>query len=259
MTEPKARILLYDIENMGILGWTFGPTYEANILHIEHYPHLLTVAWKWLGEPRTHVLGLDDFKSYKTNIHNDYELVRHVHGLFEEADMVIAHNGDQFDQKMMNTRFMYHRMRPPAPYKQLDTKKLAKRYGRFTSNSLDNLGDFMELGRKEKHGDFEALWLAADRGDPKALKEMKKYNKKDVKLLESWYLELRPWVSGHPSVALLEDSEQGCPKCGKGPLKEHKKRKIANSTWKMQYQCENCGGYSTARVAERTEKPAYVN
>src|SRR3990167_660591 len=212
------KTLLYDIENIGLLGWTFGPVWEAQILHIEHYPHLLTVAWKWLDEKKIHVLGLDDFKGYKKNKCDDLELVKHVHNLFNEADVVLGHNSKSFDDKMMGARFLYHHLGPPAPFKQLDTKQLGKKHARLTSNSLDDIGNFMGTGRKLKHGDFEEFWLGAHSGDKKQLALMKKYNKIDVQRLEEWYLELRPYVENHPSVSLIDNRPDACPKCGGGPM-----------------------------------------
>lgn len=253
------KVLLYDIENIGILGWTFGPTYEANILHIEHYPHLLTVAWKWLGEARTDVLGLDDFKGYKKDKCNDLALAWHVHALMSEADVVIGHNSNSFDNKMVNARFMYHRLGPPSPFKTLDTKNLAKRYNRFTSNSLDNISDFMGTGRKLKHGDFEEFWLGAHSGDAKQLKLMKKYNKIDVQRLEDWYLELRPYIDNHPSQAIHDNRPDVCPKCGGGPLHRAGLKHTKTNSY-MRWQCQNCGGYCSERTPEKfINKMKYVN
>lgn len=253
------RVLFYDIENIGILGWTFGPVYEAQILHIEHYPHLLTVAWKWLDEPKAHVLGLDDFQTYQEDGCNDLELVKHVHELFNQADVVIAHNGNSFDQKMMGARFLYHRLGPPTPFKQLDTKVLAKRYARLTSNSLDNIGDFMGTGRKLKHGDFEEFWLGAHSGDVKQLKLMKKYNKIDVKRLEQWYLELRPYIENHPSIAVHEGRPNACRNCGGTKIYAGMKYRATNQNLYQYFRCQSCGANLKSSMPEpKDERMKYV-
>ena len=252
------KTLLYDIENIGILGWTFGPTYEAQILHIEHYPHLLTVAWKWLDDKQIHVLGLDDFKDYKKDRCNDLGLTKHVWNLFNEADVVIGHNSKSFDDKMMGARFLHHRLGPPAPFKQLDTKQLAKRHARLTSNSLDNIGDFMGTGRKLKHGDFEEFWLGSHNGDPKQLKLMKKYNKIDVKRLEEWYLELRPYIENHPSLAVFEGRPSACRNCGSENIRTGMKYRATNTNLYQYFKCMDCGANLKSRLPEKNEKPLYV-
>ena len=87
---------------------------------------------------------------------------------------------------------------------------------------------------------------------------MKKYNKIDVQRLEEWYLELRPYVENHPSVSLIDNRPDACPKCGGGPMIIIKKRKYAKVGWAMQYQCRSCGGYSTQRLRE-TANVQFVN
>lgn len=250
------RILLYDIETSPIISYNWG-IWEQNAIEVIDDFQILTVAWKWLDEKRVHVVGQDDLKGYKPGVNNDLEVVKALHKLFDEADVVVAHNGDQFDQKVSQARMMVHGMNPPAPYKQIDTKKVAKKYGRFTSNKLDDLGKGIGLGQKLDTGGFK-IWKGCLAGEKKSWAKMKKYNKQDVVLLEQLYLHLRPWISNHPSVALANGLAEACPKCGKGPMRPHKKRKLANTTWKMQYQCENCGGYSTRRFNEKSTVH-YVN
>ena len=109
----------------------------------------------------------------------------------------------------------------------------------------------MGLGRKVKHGDFESLWLAVEHGDPKAYKIMKKYNKKDVLLLEDWYLELRPYIANHPSLALIDDRTDACPKCGKGPMIKCGLY-YTKVTKTINYRCKACGGYAKQRMSIKT-------
>lgn len=235
-------------------GWYFGKRYEANILHVDHYEHLLTVAWKVLGEKAIHVRGLDDFPGYRKNPHDDSKLVKFIADeIFSEADVLIAHNGNNFDQKVVQARMITHGFTPPAPYKQIDTKLATKRVGRFASNKLDDLCNQLDGQRKLKHGDFENFWLAVDNGDPKAMALMKKYNKIDVKRLEELYLHLRPWIPNHPSISLADGRPDACPKCGQGPLIKHKKKHYSKLGWKQQFQCGSCGGYSLGKEIFKPE------
>lgn len=252
------RILFYDIETMGEKGWYFPPRYETNILYVEHYEHLLSVAWKWQGEKKTHVIGLDDFPGYKKDRHNDRKLTEFIASLFTEANVVIAHNGNNFDQKLVQARIMVHKLPPPSPYWQIDTRREIKKVSRFPSNKLDDLGRQLELGQKLSHGNFEELWLACDRGDSKAWNIMKRYNKQDVVLLEQLYMELRPWISNHPAMNMFTEDMEACPKCGKGPMSRQGTR-TNKTTIYQQFRCLNCGGWSRSRIAEKTEKPVYVN
>jgi DNA polymerase elongation subunit (family B) len=252
--QPK--VLLYDIETAPIIGTTWG-MYEQNLIWIIEDWHMLTFAYKWLGENKVHVLGLDDFPEFKKDPSNDKALVQELHKLFDEADIVIAHNGDSFDQKMSNTRFMVHHLPPPSPYKQIDTKKIAKRNARFTSNKLDDLGKALGLGQKLDTD--KTLWQRCLAGDKKAWAMMKRYNKQDVVLLEQLYKEFLPWISNHPGMNMLSGNMQACPKCNAlGRMQKRGLRTTKVGTY-QQFQCQNCGGWCQERTPLKGEKPTYVN
>lgn len=255
--ELEARILLWDCETAPLISANWG-IWEQNAVWVVKDFYMLCFSYKWLGEKKVNVIGLDDFKSHKAGSEDDSKLILELHKLFSEANVIIAHNGDQFDQKIANARFMVHKLGPPSPYKQIDTKKVAKRYARFTSNKLDDLGKTLGLGQKLSTGGA-ALWQGCMLGDSNSWKKMKCYNKQDVVLLEQLYLELRPWITNHPGMNLMLDETGACPKCGLGPL--HKRGfNFKKSTVYQRLQCQNCGGWSESRVKEEhTRKVAYVN
>lgn len=251
MSESKtSRILYYDIETAPLIGSSW-QTWDTNLIWIVKDWYILSFSWKWGDEKKVYVLGLTDFKRYQKDPENDIELVKRLFELFSEADIVVAHNGDRFDQKKVNARIAYHGLNPPAPYKQIDTLKVARRYFAFTSNKLNDLGVYLKCGQKLDTGGAD-LWRKCLLGDPKAWKKMLRYNKQDVVLLEQVYMKLRPWMNNHPSLALMEGRPDKCPKCSKGPMIQVKKRKYANVGWAIQYQCNNCGGYATHRKKEQS-------
>lgn len=247
-----ARFLTYDIENMGLLGWTWG-LYEQNIIHVEHQQHLLCLAYKWLDEKKVHTIAIWDFPLYKKDPHNDRELAKAFHKVISEADVVIGHNSKSFDDKMVNAMFMRHKLPPPAPYKQIDTKQVAKRYGRFTSNKLDDLGEVLSIGKKLKHSGFQ-LWLDCDNGIHKAHKQMLRYNIQDVKLTEKLYLELRPWITNHPARGVMDGRPKSCDNCGSQRLHNHTKKTFSKTGWKMQYKCYDCGAYKVGSKLHKFEE-----
>lgn len=240
----KPKILSFDIETAPSLGWVW-EKYETNVLDFEAEWYLLCFAAKWLdGKMITH--ALPDFKGYKPGSENDKALVKELWKLFDEADILIAHNGDHFDIRKANARFAYYNLPPPSPYKTIDTLKVARKYFNFTSNKLDDLGNHLGYGRKLAHTGFH-LWKGCMTGDEKSWKHMVEYNKRDVVLLEKIYLHLRPWLQSHPNVALLADKE-GCPACG-GKLQ---KRGLGiNKTTKYQrLQCTNCKAWSQGKLTK---------
>lgn len=255
----QPRILVYDIENMGICGWTWG-IYEQNVIHVEHDQHLLCLAYKWLGESKVHTIALPDFKLYKKEPHNDLELAKKFWDVLDEADIVIGHNSKSFDDKMVMSMFMRHKIPPPSPFAQVDTKQGA-RVGRFASNKLDDLGETFGIGKKMKHDGFD-LWLGCDRGDPKSWKKMLAYNKQDVKLTERLYLELRPYMKNHPAVNVMKQERDACPKCGAKAMYLGMKYRASNTNLYQYARCGECGGTAKNRIPEpiaKEEKMRFTN
>lgn len=237
MKNPK--ILIYDIETSPNLAYVWGK-YEQDVIEYAKEWQILSVAWKWLGDKGTHVTTLND-----SAVRDDKELCAKLWELFNEADVVVAHNGDRFDQKKVRARFLFWRLPPPKPFVSVDTCKVAKKYFKFNSNKLDDLGEHLKMGRKYKHPGF-SMWRGCMAGDPASWKKMARYNKQDVVLLEKIYLCMRPWMDNHPSVALLE-GHKGCPSCGsKDCIK--KGLRATHSTIKQQWVCKDCNSWHVTPV-----------
>lgn len=251
--EPtKMKTLLYDIESSPLVIYSWD-IWETNAIKVINETQMLCFAYKWLGDSKVKVLGQDDFKGWKPGVNNDKKLVEALRELFDEADVVIAHNGNSFDQKYSQARMMVHGIAPPSPYKQIDTKLVARRYGRFTSNKLDDLGKNLSIGQKLDTGGFK-LWEGCLAGDKASWRKMKAYNKQDVALLEEVYLKLRPWIANHP---IIGDTDK-CPKCGGGPMQKRgiKRQTTAVYQW---YWCLNCHGWSKSPISIKgLERPQYV-
>lgn len=247
MTSP--HILLFDIETAPSLGWVW-EKYETNVIDFKEEWYLLCFAAKWL-DGKYITKSLPDFKGYKAGSEDDRALVKELWKLFDEADILIAHNGDDFDIKKANARFAYYNLPPPSPYKTIDTLKAARRYFRFTSNKLDDLGKHLGYGRKLAHTGFH-LWQGCMKGDPKAWSTMIRYNKRDVQLLEQIYVHMRPWMKAHPNISIYYDTPNGCPGCGSQELV-----KMGTDTTQtgrvQQYKCKICFKWSRGKAIKVTD------
>lgn len=242
--EPK--ILLFDIETAPNLGYVWGK-WEQNVIDFSDHWYLLSFSVKWLNKKGVKAHGLADYKLFKHDKKNDLLLTKELWRYMDEADILIAHNGDQFDVKKANALFVKHGMKPPSAYKTIDTKKVAKRYFRFDSNKLDDLGSYLGIGRKISTD--KELWFKCMEGDPKAWKKMLAYNKQDVLLLEEVYLKLRAWMDNHPNLNVLLGLNGNCPLCGSPHLQ--KRGFGMTRTGRVQrYQCQSptCGGWSSGKV-----------
>lgn len=236
-----AKILILDIETAPSIGYTWGPKWETSIIEFIEPWYMLSMAYKWLGEKQTHVLAICDYPGYKPG-DKDKRLTEDIIKVIGKADIVLAHNGDRFDVKKINTRALIHGIPPPKPYKTIDTKKIAKHKFGFDSNSLNDLAKSLGLKPKVQTGGF-SLWLGCIGGDMKAWRKMKKYNKRDVDLLEEIYLLMRGWATLHPDVSKYL-VEPACKACGSKNFSLRGSRTTL-STRTQAIQCNDCHHWSS--------------
>jgi uncharacterized protein YprB with RNaseH-like and TPR domain len=195
---------------------------------------LMCYAYKWQGESKTHFVSRHDFKTYQ-------EFVQSLADLLDSTDIKVAHNGISFDDKMSNRFFVVNGIKPPRPSKSIDTKREAKRHFRFESNTLDDLGDFLNVGRKEKitYAELEEEYLS-DNCSKKTKNLMKKYNIQDIAILEKIYNIMLPYMSSHPNLADIYGVDGVCPKC-LGTVRPYGSSPRRHGRVKA-YICNDCGG-----------------
>lgn len=235
--SDEPRILLIDIETSPNLGYTWG-RWEQNVIENVKDWHLLSFAYKWLGEKKVSAHSLPDSKYYSKDPENDKELCAALWYLFNEADIIIAHNGDSFDIKKIQARLLVHDMLPPSPFKTIDTKKVAKKHFKFDSNKLDELGRQLGIGRKMHHSGFD-LWKGCMAGDKKSWKTMVEYNKQDIVLLEKVFLKMRPWIS----FPIVRTENGTCRNCESVHLQKRGFSHTRTHTT-QRLQCTDCGAWN---------------
>lgn len=192
--------------------------------------NILTAAWKWRGERKTHSIAIHPKRPA-----DDKHIVKKLLELFKESDAVVAHYGDKFDIRYLLTRAIFHGFPPPPNVQQIDTHKIAKNKFLFNSNRLDYLGKFLGIGRKIKTD--SSLWDGCMEGKQSAILKMEKYNKQDVDLLADVYEALAPY--SHIKQKVLKTAPQ-CGNCG-GRMTFQGTRKLANGVVYSRYQCQDCG------------------
>jgi hypothetical protein len=190
--ELSGKILLLDFELFPNLCYTWG-AYEQNVIKIVRPRMICSVAWKFVGEKKAHVLALPDFKEYKGSPFTNDGLMRHTRDLFNEASIIVGHNLDNFDLKRGRVDIIKNEIDPPADFKTIDTLKIARQKFGFNSNRLNDLCEFLGGPSKVRHEGFP-LWEACMNGDMAAWSRMRKYNLGDVDpCLEFIYKKLSPW------------------------------------------------------------------
>jgi DNA polymerase elongation subunit (family B) len=204
---------------------------------------MLCYSYKWQTDKRVRVVALPDFpKAYNADPFDDKEMVAGLWNLLNDADIIVAHNGKEFDTRKINARFLKHGMRPPSPYKVVDTLLTARSRFKLNSNSLGDLGHYLGLGEKAKTGGFD-LWFQCMRSNPVAWNNMRRYAKQDIVLLEKVYYALLPWDNYHPNITLGMGRGLLCPACGSAKVQLRGWEYL--KSWRAQrFQCTSCGRWS---------------
>jgi hypothetical protein len=202
----KPKVVLWDVETAPIMGAVW-QRYDTNVVWVENDWFMLAWSVKDLdGKQITR--GLPDYDGYEQNPGCDKALVSELWQHLDSADVLIAHNGDRYDIRKANSRFIVHGLLPPKPARTVDTLKVARRHFANSSNKLDDLGQALGVGRKAPTGGYD-LWKQCLAQDKKAWNKMKRYCAQDVRLLEAVYLKLLPWITNHPNMAVLADKKIG--------------------------------------------------
>jgi len=250
IAKPRGKrphILFFDIETSPLLIWAWG-TREVDAIRVKREWHILCFAYKWQGG-RAHFIREKQYRG------DDRNVVRALWELFSLADVIVAHNLSRFDRRRANARFSHHGLTPPKPYMEVDTLRIARREFAFTSNRLDELGEYLGVGRKEKHDGIDT-WLdfMGERGaaaQRRARAQMRRYNIRDVELLEKVYRKLLPWARGTPNMGLWRKGEYACPACGSINVRKNGVRHT-NTGVRQELLCNDCGRHARVRKQETT-------
>lgn len=250
------KVLLFDIESSRTVVelWRKGEQY-VRWDQIKHTPYIISWSAKWLFSPDA--IGETVTPSEAKN-RDDVRIVKKIHKLLDQADLVITHNGDKFDIKVLNWYFIKYGLQPNNRYKSIDTLKEYRKIAAPPKGcSLDALAQ--ELGYAGKIHTEMSLWERAEAGDKKALQEMQTYNINDVFTTEDIYLRIRGWMKTHPNFAMffemyqeLQEGEYMCPRCTQVIYSTKFTRKWRSPTGYVYKSCNcpHCG--AILRKTERT-------
>lgn len=229
------------------MSWTWG-LWQQNIAPSQVAKGQSVACWaaQWL----------DDDEMMFDSVYQSGErgMLKSIHKLLDEADVVVHQNGERFDVPMLNTEFLKHGMKPPSPFKQVDLKKISRSKFRFPSSKLEYVAKVLGAGEKMKEDVNFELWLKCMAKDPVAWETMEKYNKQDVRITKRVYKLYLPWIAKHPNAGSYRDSEQQvCPNCAS---QRYHRRGYAVAHLKRypRFQCQDCGAWFRSNVAEPNTK-----
>jgi DNA polymerase III epsilon subunit-like protein len=251
VTAKKApKILIFDIETAPMEVFVWG-LYKQQIPIQNVIKDFSLLSWsaKWLFEPE---IMSAKVTGWEAKNREDGSIVEGLWSLLDEADMVVGHNVNKFDVRKANLRFHLNGLKPPMPYRTIDTMKHAMRVFGSSSYKMDYLNKIFGLSMK-KSTTYD-LWVRCVHGDEKALAQMLDYNQFDVTVTEELYLSLRPWMKSHPNVALYIDTEETiCTNCGNEDLDWAGFYYTPAGKYKA-FRCGGCGAVGRSRTSNLTKE-----
>lgn len=255
VNPSKVKICIFDIETAPSLVYTFGRKkqfIQPDFVVREGF--MLSFCAKWLGDDTIASYALPYYQDYQWDKTHDEALVRDLHKVLSEADIVVAHNVKDFDWKVAQTRFVYYGLPQIPDTKLVDTYLICRSNFKFPDNKLDTIARYLGVGQKLPHSGA-SLWRGCLDDDKDSWDTMVEYNSVDVEVLEQVYLKVRSYDKRHPNVGLYyNDCKMRCTVCGGEHLTDTGKKAYSGlSQWSI-LQCDDCTKHVRTRVNERTKE-----
>lgn len=248
-TLPNADAILDDLPELN--SDRYGLTLKAELNSI------LCFGYKELGSDKVKCVSVWDTPRGKKDLSDDLDLLKIAYNVLSEADAIVTHNGTNFDLKMLNTRLTMAGLPPLPKIQHIDTCQVSKHQLYFLRNRLDHLAQKLSTARKLKH-DGWSMWarIAKSRYKPnnraiaKDKRDMVKYNKKDVIVLEQIFNKLRPYINNLPNHNIFSKDGAACPTCGSYNLIRNGTRTTKTASY-TRYRCNDCGTSSFNKLKKK--------
>lgn len=235
---PNPKIVAFDIESSNLSG---------------NFGFILCIGYKYVGEGKPTIIKISDFPLFKKDSTNDREVVKAIYDVLVDADAWLGHYSTRFDVPFINSRLIYHGLKPLPPMTastHIDTWRISRNHLKLNSNRLDTIAKFLEV-KDQKTALSGPIWIRAMAGHKPSLDYVYKHCYYDVLCLEQVYEKIKSLYPDHFNVNIVTREFNNCPRCGKGPLVK-RGYYYAKTTQTARYNCKGCGAWSRGKP-ERME------
>ena len=242
LTNEHGKILLIDIETAYAHGRFWHP-FKPVILHDNITKPWFIICWaaKWLNYDG---VMSDCVTSNEAIERDDFRICESIWELINDASVMVAHNLNKFDKRKLYARFAQNKLPKPRDTRVVDTLTQAQKHFAFLFHKLDYLNSIFSLRMKDKTDN--QLWIDCEEGVQEGLDYMLEYNRSDIYALEDLYLEIRPWMTSHPNLAIfVDEAVEMCPHCESHVEKDGYYTTDVSKF--QQYRCVGCGAVPRGR------------
>lgn len=253
MKTNKPRILVIDLETAPNIAHIWG-FFKQNVSleQVLANDFIMSYAYKELGSEGAVCISASDCYTQSNSIEKRRykQFIRGLRDVCDSADVLIVHYGKRFDIPWIIGQCVEYGVKPPSPFKVVDTCVEARKVFRLPSYKLDYLTKRFKCSKKSPHKKFpgHTLWAQCLAGNAEAWEEMEKYNLNDVLILEELYDKIRAYLPARFNFGVYQDSDNmACPVCGGHHL--HKRGFYHTNVSRFQrYVCNDCGSWSRGRT-----------
>ncbi len=194
--------------------------------------------------------GIKEYGKPKVTVHctntptNDKEVCRALRDQLSDADAWVTWYGKRYDEPFLNSRLIFHGLKPLPRIPHIDGWRIAKYKLLLNSNRLQSVRDFLGL-ETDKTKVSGNVWMRAISGDKGAMRYIVDHCRKDVMVLEQAYDRIKPLITTEsPNLAAME-GHRGCAICGaEAKLLTAHGYSFAQTRRYRRYQCGRCGGWT---------------
>jgi DNA polymerase elongation subunit (family B) len=174
-------------------------------------------------------------------------MVKAAFEFFNEADVVVTYNGDDFDIRHLNTEFALAGKGEYEEFKSVDLYKIVKRRERHLSHKMLYIARRKNLGAQKLDAGGFQTWVDLSSPDEKVRKRaqraMRRYNIGDIFTTEEMFDDQRSHIK-LPHIALYSEELDGGLTCPEGHSDFEKRGFRRTNTRRYQrYQCRDCGRF----------------
>lgn len=211
---------------------------------------VMCVGYQWLGESKVHCPSLLDYPTYDQDRTNDSKLLKDIHKVVSEADILVTYYGGEYayDWPFLRTRMWLSGLPTLPPMAHVDLYRQIKAKFLLSSGKLVNVQRVKNLKHAKTPLDMR-VWAKAMAGHRPEFKRVIEHCVADVKVTAELYPLIREVTTQHPRVT---NNLEACRACG-GKVQsrgyalatkglKNRKRKV----W-----CTKCGAWETRAPAKK--------